>query len=294
MTESIHQILEALPSSSLTTHLLGALDYLVPGEWQNITTYEGMIKSATGEEDADLIQRVGERGIALWFDEGQGYQRAVQVYRAVDSLGTAAGVAAFANKLGERVELLSFLTDITPKPDTTQAVDAGVKFAAELAAFCLTNGIPGDSVADFVSAVASYGKEESMRLAAWLAFDCIIPLGPDFLSKAIDGVEKIAESDLANHRVFRFVSEHLPGSLEDKRQLVKRTLQESSTKIDELVQGRGMTREGLLDRVKGYLDVSDDKLDYVAAALDVSTNYFEHTGVQTVARRLVSRAYGEI
>jgi len=26
----------------------------------------------------------------------------------------------------------------------------------------------------------------------------------------------------------------------------------------------------------------------------VSNNYYEHTGIQTVARRLVTRAYGEI
>ena len=55
-----------------------------------------------------------------------------------------------------------------------------------------------------------------------------------------------------------------------------------------------MSREGLLDRIKGYVDVADAKLDTVAAVLDITTNYFEHTGIQSVARRLVSRAYGEI
>ena len=55
-----------------------------------------------------------------------------------------------------------------------------------------------------------------------------------------------------------------------------------------------MTREGLLEKVRHYVSISDDKLDMLAAALDVTTNPFEHTGVQTVARRIVSRAYGEI
>jgi hypothetical protein len=38
----------------------------------------------------------------------------------------------------------------------------------------------------------------------------------------------------------------------------------------------------------------DGKLDYVAAFLDMTTNYYEHTGTQTVARSLVTRAMGEI
>ena len=38
----------------------------------------------------------------------------------------------------------------------------------------------------------------------------------------------------------------------------------------------------------------EGKLDYVAAALDATTSVFEHTGVQTVARRVVTRAYGEV
>jgi hypothetical protein len=40
--------------------------------------------------------------------------------------------------------------------------------------------------------------------------------------------------------------------------------------------------------------VSDSKLDYLAAFLDVTTNYYEHTGTQTLARRLIERAYAEI
>ena len=37
MTEALHEVLEGLPQSSLTTHILGALDAFVPGEWSNIT-----------------------------------------------------------------------------------------------------------------------------------------------------------------------------------------------------------------------------------------------------------------
>jgi hypothetical protein len=35
-------------------------------------------------------------------------------------------------------------------------------------------------------------------------------------------------------------------------------------------------------------------MDLLAAALDMSTSYFEHTGTQSVARQLIRRAYGEV
>jgi hypothetical protein len=38
----------------------------------------------------------------------------------------------------------------------------------------------------------------------------------------------------------------------------------------------------------------DGKLDYVAAFVDMTTDYFAHTGTQTVARSLISRAASEI
>src|SRR4030095_2061710 len=71
--EPIHKILEDLPSSNLTTRLLGALDYVVPGQWENVTSWETMIKRVTGEEDQEIIQKVGDRAIQLYNDPDQGY-----------------------------------------------------------------------------------------------------------------------------------------------------------------------------------------------------------------------------
>jgi hypothetical protein len=293
MTESLHSVLESLPESSLTTHVLGALDYIVPGEWRNITNFEELVKDVTGETDDGLIQQVGERALQLYADESNGYARAVSVYRGIDSASTVAGVAAMANLAGQRFEILSFLTDVTPKPDTTQAIDAGIKFAGELVAFALTNGIPGDSVGDFVSALASYGKEEKMRLAAWLAVDCVLPLGPYFIQKILEALDGPLE-DIENSRVFKFVSEHLPGSVADQRDTIKRNVEESRGHLESMVADHGITQEGVLEKVKEYVAIADDKLDLVAAALDLGTNTFEHTGIQTVARRVVQRAYSEI
>ena len=40
--------------------------------------------------------------------------------------------------------------------------------------------------------------------------------------------------------------------------------------------------------------MTDDRLDYVAAFLDLTTNYYEHTGIQSVARSLIQRTVNEI
>jgi hypothetical protein len=293
MSESLHALLEGLPQSSLTTHVLGALDYIVPGEWQNITVFEAMVKDVTGETDDALIQQVGERAIQLYADESTGYQKAVSVFRGIDSASTVAGAAAMANLAGQRFEILSFLTDVTPKPDTTQAIDAGIKLAGELVGFTLTNGLPGDSVGDFVSALVNYGKEEKMRLAAWLAIDCVLPLGPDFIQKILGALDGPLET-IQDSRVFRFVSAHLPGGIAEQRDTIKRNVEESRGHLESTVASQGVTQEGVLAKVKEYIAIADDKLDVVAAALDMGTNTFEHTGIQTVARRVISRAYGEI
>jgi hypothetical protein len=55
-----------------------------------------------------------------------------------------------------------------------------------------------------------------------------------------------------------------------------------------------MTREKVADSLGKIAEVSDSKLDYVAAFLDMSTYYYEHTGTQTLARRLIERAVNEI
>jgi hypothetical protein len=290
----IFRLLEDLPSSGLTPMLLGALDYLVPGEWQNITSFEEMIKSATGEEDQELIQKVGERALTIYAEES-GYRRAVQIFQLVDDESKIAGAAALANKLGDKVAWLEFMKKVTPKPDTTQAIDAAVKLVAELATFCAINGIPGDSVSDFAGALAGYAKEDSMRLAGLIAFDCVLPFGPDFLELVLDKIQSVSEGELSDHGLLAKVGEYLPGdALEEKRSLVRATLDQAGSYLTTFVADRGLTREEIFDKVRGYLEIADDKLDYVAATIDVSCNYFEHTGIQTVSRRLITRAYGEI
>lgn len=291
----LHERLESLPQKSMTTRLLGALDYLVPGEWTNVTSFEQMIKDVTGEDDQAVVQAVGERAIQLYNDPAQGYRRAVWVYEKLDDTGGLAGVLALANKLSEDVDFFSFLDKVTPKSETTQAVDAGVKLVGELTAFCLTNGLPGDSVGDFARALAQASKEDAIRLAAFVAVDCVLPLGPDFLAKITGAIESAADSAFAEGTRFAKIAEYLPGGgVAEKRALLSQGVTASASVLSDFVAQKGVTREGILGKVQDVLGNVEGKLDYVAAALDATTSVFEHTGVQTVARRVVTRAYGEV
>ncbi|AKV01006.1 hypothetical protein AKJ09_07669 [Labilithrix luteola] len=291
----IHEVLEALPSSSMTTRALSILDVFVPGEWKNITRFDDMIRDVTGETDESLIQQVGERAIALYANPENGYQRAVSIYRLVDDTGALAGAAALANKTGSRFEWLSFLETITPKPDTTQAIDAALKLVGELAAFCYSSGIPGDSIGDFVSSLGNAAKEDAIRLAAWVTFDGLIPLGPDFLLRSIEFVQNASDDLFSDNSRFGRLTRLLPGnSLDEQRRLALSNLDSARSAVEGFVANRTIDRDSVVERLKQALEVADDKLDYVAAALDLTTSPFEHTGIQSVARRVISRAYGEL
>lgn len=291
----LHKLVEDLPSSSVTTRLLGLLDYVVPGEWQNITSFEEMIKSVTGEDDQSLIQSVGERAIQLYHDPENGYQRAVWIYQMLDDTQGISGLASLGNKLSADFELLRFLGEVTPKADVTQAVDASVKLVGELTAFCLVNGMPGDSVGDFAAAFGAAQKEDAMRLAAFLAFDCVLPLGPDFLGKLHEAIGNLTDGLLSENGRFSRIASLLPTvDLDSSKQLITENFHATASVLDRFATDRGIEQRSVFDRIRSVLHVADDRLDYVAAALDLVSNHFEHTGIQSVARRVISRAYGEI
>jgi hypothetical protein len=47
-TDPIDQLVNALPERNVTTAILGALDFVVPGEWENVTGWEATIRDVTG------------------------------------------------------------------------------------------------------------------------------------------------------------------------------------------------------------------------------------------------------
>ncbi|HAZ49023.1 MAG TPA: hypothetical protein DDW76_02600 [Cyanobacteria bacterium UBA11369] len=295
MSKPIFQLVDELPTGGLTVMSLKSLDFVIPGEWQNIVGFENTIRAVTGETDQDLIQQIGDRAVYLFNDKSQGYQRALWLYQTVDSASSALGAAALANKVGEKVSFLGFLNKLTPKAEKAQTIDLAVKLVVELVAFCQINGIPGDSIGDFLAALGDYSGESLMRMAALVCFDGLIPLGPDFIQKVLMSVNSMGASDLEQNQTFKGVSDLIPGgNAAGKLGFITESFDSVKGWMSDFVMSRGLTPEKVVNNLSNFIDVTEDKLDYLGAFLDVSTNYYEHTGIQTLARRLIERAVAEI
>ncbi|MGG6267616.1 hypothetical protein ACQ4M3_11840 [Leptolyngbya sp. AN03gr2] len=295
MSKPIFELVDELPTGGTTVKALNTLDFLVPGQWQNLTGFTNTIRTVTGETDESLIQAIGERAVFLYNDESQGYQRAMWLYQTVDNAASALGTAALANKVGQDISFLGFLSNLTPKPEKLQSLDLCVKLVVELVAFCQINGIPGDSIGDFLGALGDYGGESLMRMAALVSFDGLIPLGGDFIQKGLSTISQTTPQELEKNQSFKSVKPLIPGG-DSAGQLnfIGQSFDSVKGWMGDFVSSRNLTQQTLLDRVRGVVDVSADKLDYVGAFLDVAVKYYTHTGTQTLARRLVERAVAEI
>ena len=53
--------------------------------------------------------------------------------------------------------------------------------------------------------------------------------------------------------------------------------------MDNFVAAKNLTQEGLVKNLTKFIEVSEDKLDYLGAFLDISVKYYRHTGVQTLS-----------
>ncbi|MEH2360596.1 hypothetical protein [Nostoc sp.] len=295
MSKSIVELVDQLPTSGLTISMLNSLDFVAPGQWQNTVGFVNTIKTVTGEDDEDLIQQIGERAIYLFNDKSQGYQTALWLYQTVDGTDRAIGAAALANKVGEKIPLLGFLNSVTPKPDKAQTIDLTLKLVAELVAFCQINGIPGDSIGDFVASLGEYSGESLIRMVALICVDGLIPLGPDFISKAISGINQTNPQELEKNSTFQNIKDVIPGNNDgSKLAFIGESFDSVKGWMSGLVSANNLTPQKVVGNLQSFVEIADDKLDYLAAFLDVATNYYEHTGTQTLARRLIERAVAEI
>ncbi|MHC5718299.1 MAG: hypothetical protein ACYTX0_41000 [Nostoc sp.] len=295
MSKSIVELVDQLPTSGLTISMLNSLDFVAPGQWENTVGFVNTIKTVTGETDEDLIQQIGERAIYLFNDKSQGYQTALWLYQTVDGTDRAIGAAALANKVGEKIPLLGFLNSLTPKPDKAQTIDLTLKLVAELVAFCQINGIPGDSIGDFVASLGEYSGESLIRMVALVCVDGLIPLGPDFISKAISGLNQTNPQELEKNSTFQNIKDVIPGNnAGSKLAFIGESFDSVKGWMSGLVSANNLTPQKVVGNLQNFVDIADDKLDYLAAFLDVATNYYEHTGTQTLARRLIERAVAEI
>lgn len=296
MSESIIELMDGLPQKNLTTMMLKSLDFVVPGVWENTVGFNNMITKVTGEDDPALLQSIRDRAIVLYTDKNQGYQRAMWIYQTVDTADKALATAALANKMGDKIPLVGgFMKKVTPNADKAQAIDLCIKLVAEITCFCQINGLPGDSIGDFMGSVGNYSGEELMRIATLISVDGLIPLGPDFLQKVQTTINNISAGELSDNPAFSRISKFIPGGgAEGKLAFINNSFDSMKDWMDGFVTARGLTTEQIMNHLEKFIDVADNKLDYVAAFIDLSTNYYEHTGTQTIAKSLIDRAYGEI
>ncbi|NJL11076.1 MAG: hypothetical protein HC908_15405 [Calothrix sp. SM1_7_51] len=295
MSKPIFELVDELPTNNITVKVLNALDFAAPGQWQNTVGFVNTIKTVTGESDEDLIQQIGERAIVLYNDKSQGYQTAMWLYQTVDSTDKALGAAALANKVGESFSLLGFLNKVTPKPEKAQTIDLSLKLVAELVGFCQINGIPGDSIGDFVASLGEYSGESLIRMAGLVCLDGLIPLGSGFIGKTLDSIGKMSPKELDSNSTFQNIRDTIPGKDSGgKLAFIGESFDSVKGWMTDFVSSKNLTPQSVLGNLRGFIEIADDKLDYVGAFLDMATNYYEHTGTQTLARRLIERAVAEI
>lgn len=293
MEKSIIQLVDELPTDNITVKVLKALDYVVPSQWNNLVGFDNSIRSITGETDAKVIQKIRDRAVALYHDPQQGYQTAIKLYQTIDKADTAMAAAALANKVSEKISFLSFLGNITPKADVTQSIDLVLKIAIEIIAFCKLNGIPQPNPQEFANSLANNYKDASLtRMMALVCIDGILPLGPDFLNKIQGTISGADAGVLAQNPVFLAVQNFLPGNNpSDKLGFLTQGFNSVQGWMQNLVSKTGVTPQSISNSLGNFIQIADDNLDFVAAFLDQTTNYYEHTGVQSVARNLILKAH---
>lgn len=293
--DAINIYADRLPGAGLTIGALRALDWVAPGQWDNVVGWDNMLSAYTGESDPGLLGQVSERALALFADPAEGYQRALWIYQAVDSTDHKLGGVSLAHQLGERFSALKFLEKLTPNEETVQTVDLTVKVVAELTAFTYVNGLPGDSIGDFVAALGEYEHDSLIRMAALVTFDGLLPLGPGFLDKVDSSLRGFSASHLENNQTFNALRSMIPGG-DTLGQLgfIGQTFGAVSGWIGNFVQERGLTPENIYASLKERVDGLDGKLDVVAALLDTHTDYFTHTGTQSLCRSLMERSLAEL
>lgn len=295
MSKSIFELVNNLPKSNVTTMVLNSLDFAIPGKWQNVTDFEQMIREVTGETDEEMIQKIGDRAVWLFNDKTQGYQNALWLYQNVDKADYALGTAAIANKVGSKIGLLSFLNRLTPNNEKAQAIDLAIKLVVELVAFCQINGLPGDSIGDFVAALKEYESDALMRMTALICIDGLVPFGGDFIMKVESTLNNLSTEELNNNAGFSSVNKLIPGNNSaGKLQFINSSFEAVKSWMIGFVSSHNLTQNEVMKNLSSFVEFSEDKLDYVAAFLDMSTNYFEHTGTQSIAKSLISRAMMEV
>jgi len=286
MSTSIVELVDNLPTDNITVKVLKTISTFTPGKWENLVGFDNTITAVTGVTSTAEIAQIRDRALSLYDDKKQGYQTAVWLYRTVDNTDKAIAAAAIADKLGDKFRFIPFLDKITPKADSIQSVDLRIKLVAELIIFSKLNDLSLNP-SQFAGALKeNYQNEALLRMASLICIDGILPLGVNFVSKVKQDLEQ--RDNLKANPAYDAVGELIP--VDNKEEFIDQSFNAAGDWMDSFSQKLGVTPETLSKKLGGFIELADGKLDYLAAFLDGSTNFFEHTGIQTVARRLITEA----
>jgi len=295
MADTIVQLVDALPADNITVKVLKAIDMITPGQWENTVGFDAMIQAVTGETNPGRIARISDRAEALYLDNQQPYQGTIRLYQTMDKADFGMATAALANKVGEKISFLGFLNNVTPKPDTLQSIDLVLKVAVELLAFCRLNKLEPNP-ALFVQALSNnYQDAALIRMASLVCIDALLPLGTDFLIKIHQLTQSADTSIITQNPLFLAVNQYLPGnSPQDKAGFVNQSFTAVEGWMSGFISKTGITPETIANSLGNFIQGAGGKLDVIAALLDQMTNYYEHTGIQTVARAVILAAHAQV
>ncbi|WP_019509025.1 hypothetical protein [Pleurocapsa sp. PCC 7319] len=293
MSNDIIELLERLPTDNITVKMLYALKRIVPVDWENLTGAEQSIMTITGETNPSRVAAIGDRCREIYNDNSNGYQDAVWLYQTIDKIDVAIGTAALANKVGEKIGILSFLNNLIPKADQLQAVDLCLKLVVELIAYSKMKRLSLLSPQEFVTELrAHYTGAAMMRMAALICLDGLLPLGLDFVQKVTSFLNREGRQAIEASPAFETVAGMIPSS--DKFGLIKNTFDTVSDWMSNFVSSTGVTPQSISSQIGNIVELADDSFDLVAAFVDQSTNFFAHTGIQSVARQVILQANEDV
>ena len=287
--------LDRLPRRDLTVLALKGISTLVPGDWQNITSANALIASVMGSDDPALIAQVRERADTLSRARHEGYGRALSLYDAVNRSQKAAGGLRLLANVGGVLPLIKRVAKLTPTSDTLQAVDLGLKVAAEMLAFTQVNGLPGDSFAEFGASLNEYAGEARVRMAALICFDALLPLGDQALQRLDDLLGQVGQKELRLSPAYAGMAAMIPGRGDDAHlSFLRRGVDQWLGWAGGYASSLGLSGQKAVRALESTLGPWQGGFEQLATFLDAFTDTYQHTGVQAVARRLVERAAAEI
>ena len=290
-TAPISQLVDELPQRSLTTITLKALDFVVPGQWEPSPKFAELVQKISQETRVGRLEAIATHADQLYSGDLHRCQKAVWLYQTADSTDTLLSAAALAHQVGEKIGLLSFLGKVTPKDETLQSIDLAVKLSVEALAFLLIHGLPHQDSSKFAESLHLANNETSMRMAALVCLDGILPLGPEFLSKIQSTLSALAPSHLEANPIYAKISPLLPdGSTLERLSFIRNIFEQSQGWMQKLQSASSLSPTALVGRLNGFLDINEGSFDILAAFLDATTNYFSYTGTQSVARYVVLKS----